>query len=66
MITKEELYARLNEEREDVNQDITVSYINYPFNFLISVQVGLMLLTYLFYDGSIFLKSKILWLLPLI
>ncbi|GJM93012.1 hypothetical protein PR202_ga09526 [Eleusine coracana subsp. coracana] len=23
MITKEELYARLNEEREDVNQDIT-------------------------------------------
>jgi hypothetical protein len=33
MITKEELYARLNEEREDVNQDITVSYINYQFNF---------------------------------
>lgn len=33
MITKEELYARLNEERDDVNQDITVPSINYPFNF---------------------------------
>jgi hypothetical protein len=29
MITKEELYARLNEERDDINQDITVSSINY-------------------------------------
>lgn len=45
MITKEELYARLNEERDDVNQDITVPSINYPFNFnRYSMQVGLMLL----------------------
>ena len=29
MITKEELYARLNEERDDINQDITVPSINY-------------------------------------
>jgi hypothetical protein len=63
MITKEELYARLNEERDDANHDIMVSSIKYPFR----VWVGLILLyVYILYDDSIFLKSKILWLLLLI